>query len=163
VTDGSRDPARPRSIDDLYQATIVDHDRAPRNAGALAAPTHQATVDNPLCGDTVTLHARVEDGVIRDIAFEARGCALSRAAASIMTTMVRDRTVGASRELAAAFEHFVQAPPDAAVPEPGRDEPPGSEQLGELRAFAGVRRFRSRRVCALLGFRALLRALDPAT
>ena len=138
---------------ELYQATIVDHDRAPRNAGALADPTHQATVDNPLCGDTVTLHACLEAGVIRDVAFEARGCALSRAAASIMTTMVRDRTVGASRELAAAFERFVQAAPDAAVP----------EELGELRAFAGVRRFRSRRVCALLGYRALLRALDPAT
>jgi len=138
---------------ELYQATIVDHDRAPRNAGALADPTHQATLDNPLCGDTVTLHARVEGGVIRDVAFEARGCALSRAAASIMTTMVRGRTADASRELAAAFERFVQAAPDAAVP----------EELGELRAFAGVRRFRSRRVCALLGFRALLRALDPAT
>ena len=138
---------------ELYQATIVDHDRAPRNAGALADPTHQAPVDNPLCGDTVTLHACHEAGVIRDVAFEARGCALSRAEASIMTTMVRDRTVGAARELAAAFERFVQSAPDAAVP----------EQLGELRAFAGVRRFRSRRVCALLGFRALLRALDPAT
>lgn len=139
--------------DELYQATIVDHDRAPRHAGALADPTHQATVDNPLCGDTVTLHARVDGGVIRDIAFEGRGCALSRAAASIMTTMVRGRTTDASRELAAAFERFVQAAPEAAIP----------EELGELRAFAGVRRFRSRRVCALLGFRALLRALDPAT
>lgn len=139
--------------DELYQATIVEHDRAPRNAGALAAPTHQATIDNPLCGDTVTLHARVEGGVIRDIAFEGRGCALSRAAASIMTTMVSGRTTDASRELAAAFERFVQSAPEAAVP----------EELGELRVFAGVRRFRSRRVCALLGFRALLRALDRAT
>jgi nitrogen fixation NifU-like protein len=143
----------PPSIDELYQATIVDHDRAPRNAGALADPTHRATIDNPLCGDTVTLHARVEGGVIRDIAFDGRGCALSRAAASIMTTMVHGRTTDASRDLAAAFERFVQAAPETAVP----------EELGELRSFAGVRRFRSRRVCALLGFRALLRALDPAT
>lgn len=145
--------------DELYQATIVDHDRAPRNAGALADPTHQATVDNPLCGDTVTLQARLQDGVICGIAFEGRGCALSRAAASIMTTMVLGRTVETARELAAAFERFVQSPPDAAVP----DGPNASEELGELRAFAGVRRFRSRRVCAMLGFRALMRALDPAT
>jgi len=148
--------------DELYQATIVEHDRAPRNAGALADPTHQATIDNPLCGDTVTLHARVEGGVIRDIAFDGRGCALSRAAASIMTTMVRGRTTDASRDLAAAFERFVQAAPEA-VPEAAVDESNDSEVLGELRAFAGVRRFRSRRVCALLGFRALLRALDSAT
>lgn len=160
MTDAPRDAPRPLSIDELYQATIVDHDRAPRNAGALADPTHQATIDNPLCGDTVTLHARVEGGVIRDIAFDGRGCALSRAAASIMTTMVRGRTIDASRDLAAAFERFVQAAPAAAVPE---DKPDDSEVLGELRAFAGVRRFRSRRVCALLGFRALLRALDPST
>jgi nitrogen fixation NifU-like protein len=153
MTDEPRDAARPLSIDELYQATIVDHDRAPRHAGALVDPTHQAAVDNPLCGDTVTLQARVEDGVIRDIAFEGRGCALSRAAASIMTTMVLGRTPDASRELAAAFERFVQAAPEAAVP----------EELGELGAFAGVRRFRSRRVCALLGFRALLRALAPGT
>jgi nitrogen fixation NifU-like protein len=157
--DETRDAARPLSIDELYQATIVDHDRAPRNAGALADPTHQATIDNPLCGDTVTLHARIEGGVIRDIAFDGRGCALSRAAASIMTTMVHGRTTDASRELAAAFERFVRTPPETAIP----DEPNGSEELGELRAFAGVRRFRSRRVCALLGFRALLRALDSAT
>ena len=139
--------------DELYQATIVDHDRAPRNTGALADPTHQATVDNPLCGDTIAIHARVVDGVIREVAFEGRGCALSRAAASIMTTMVAGRTTDASRQLAAAFEQFIQAAPDAAVP----------EELGELRAFAGVRRFRSRRVCAMLGFRALQRALEPAT
>lgn len=145
---------RPRSdAEELYQATIIDHDRAPRNAGSLADATHSATVDHPLCGDVVTVHARIAGGVICDLRFEGRGCALSRAAASIMTTMVRDHTPEASRRLAAAFEQFVQAAPDAAIP----------EQLGDLRAFAGVRRFRSRRGCATLGFRALLRALDTAT
>lgn len=138
--------------DELYQATIVDHDRAPRNAGPLPDATHHATVDNPLCGDVVTIHAQLVDGVVRDLRFEGRGCALSQAAASIMTTLVRDRSVDESRRLAAAFERFIQAAPDAAIP----------EDLGELRAFAGVRRFRSRRVCAMLAFRALLRALDLA-
>jgi NifU-like protein involved in Fe-S cluster formation len=81
------------AIDDLYQATIVDHDRAPRNHGPLAGATHHATIENPLCGDVVTVHARVVDGAVSEIAFEGRGCALSRAAASIMTTMVRHRTL----------------------------------------------------------------------
>jgi len=151
VTERTR--GAPDDRDELYQAIIVEHDRAPRNAGALAEPTHQATLDNPLCGDVVTVHARVVDGAIRDIACDARGCALSRAAASIMSTMVRDRTTEASRRLAAAFEQFVQAAPDAEL----------ADELGELGAFAGVRRFRSRRVCATLGFRALLRALEAAT
>lgn len=141
------------SIDELYQATIVDHDRAPRNCGRLADATHHATVDNPLCGDIISVHARIEAGAVQDLAFEGRGCALSRAAASIMTTMVRDRTPDDARRLAAAFEHFVHTAPDAAIP----------DDLGELRAFAGVRRFRSRRVCAMLAFHALLRALDADT
>ncbi|HET9626247.1 MAG TPA: SUF system NifU family Fe-S cluster assembly protein [Kofleriaceae bacterium] len=140
-------------MDDLYQATIVDHDRAPRNAGHLAAPTHHATVDNPLCGDVVTVEATIVDGAITEIAHNGRGCALSRAAASLMTTMVRGRTILDAQHLAAAFEHCIQSPPDAAI----------ADELGDLRAFAGVRRFRSRRVCAALPFRALIQALDADT
>jgi nitrogen fixation protein NifU and related proteins len=136
-------------VDELYQATIVEHDRAPRNEGPLPGATHQATVDNPLCGDVVTVRAKIMDGVVSDIAFEGRGCALSRAAASIMTTMVRNHTIDEARRLAAAFEHCIQSAPDAAIP----------DQLGDLRSFAGVRRFRSRRVCALLPFRALVDSL----
>ena len=139
--------------DDLYQATIVDHDRAPRHAGPLPGATHHATVDNPLCGDVVTIHARIVDGAVHDISFEGRGCALSRAAASIMTTMVQGRSTDGARALATAFEQFVRDTPDAPI----------AKDLGELRAFAGVRRFRSRRVCATLGFRALLQALDPTS
>lgn len=138
------------AVDDLYQATIIDHDRAPRNRGALPAATHEATIDNPLCGDVVTVRAQIADGVVIDIAFDGRGCALSQAAASIMTTMVRGAGPDAARRLAGAFEQFVQSAPDAAIP----------AELGELRAFAGVRRFRSRRPCALLPFRALIQALD---
>jgi nitrogen fixation protein NifU and related proteins len=140
----------PGDLDRLYQATIIAHDRAPRHAGTLPDATHQATVDNPLCGDVVTVQARIIDGVVRDIAFEGRGCALSRAAASIMTTMVVDHDVASARALAAQFEHFVQSVPDAAIP----------DELGDLGAFAGVRRFRSRRGCALLAFHALLASLD---
>jgi nitrogen fixation NifU-like protein len=144
-----RAPPPRTAIDDLYQAIIVEHDRAPRHHGPLPGATHEATVDNPLCGDVVTVRARIADGVVSDIAFEGRGCALSRAAASIMTTMVHGRTVEAARRLAAVFELCAQSEPDAAIP----------DELGDLRSFAGVRRFRSRRVCALLAFRALLDAL----
>jgi nitrogen fixation NifU-like protein len=139
--------------DELYQATIVEHDRAPHNAGPLPDATHHATLDNPLCGDVVTVHARIAEGVVRDLRFEGQGCALSRAAASMMTTIVRDRSTESARALAASFAQFVQDPPDAAIP----------VELGELRAFAGVRRSRSRRVCATLAFRALLRAFESST
>lgn len=134
-------------LDQLYQAVIVEHDRAPRNAGILVDATHEATVDNPLCGDVVTMQLRIEDRVVRAVAFEARGCALSRAAASILTTMVIGRDLAAISALGAAFEAFV------------RVDGPAPDELGELAAFAGVRRFPSRKACALLA----VRSLDVAT
>lgn len=135
-------------IEDLYQALIVDHDRAPRHHGPLAGATHAATVDNPLCGDVVTLHLILDGDTIRAAAFEGHGCALSRAAASLLTTRAPLTTADA-RALAATFQAFVDAPPDT----------PPDPTLGDLAAFAGVRRFRSRRACATLPFRALLAAL----
>ncbi|HWO23544.1 MAG TPA: SUF system NifU family Fe-S cluster assembly protein [Kofleriaceae bacterium] len=145
-------------LDELYQAVIVEHDRAPRHHGPLAGATHDATADNPLCGDVVTLHLRIEDGAIRDVSFEGRGCSLSRAAASILSTMLAGRDLAYARALAAAFEAFIHAPPDTpAAPAPD------TTALGELTAFAGVRRFRSRRACATLAFRALAAATAPAT
>jgi nitrogen fixation NifU-like protein len=139
-------------VDQLYQAIIVEHDRAPRNEGSLAGATHHATVDNPLCGDICTLHVHVEGCVIRGVSFEGRGCALSRAAASILTTMLAGRELAAARALAAEFDAFVKAPAESAASSAG--------ELGDLTAFAGVRRFRSRRACATLPFRALLAALS---
>ncbi len=134
----------------LYQAVIVDHDRAPRNHGPLAGATAHATVDNPLCGDVVTVHLiRAADDTIAAISFEARGCALCRAAASIMTERVLGLTPAAIAALTAQCTRFIRSADTAA------DEP----LLGELTAFAGVRAFRSRQACALLPFRALERAL----
>ena len=156
----------------LYQAVIVDHDRAPRNHGPLTDATAHATVDNPLCGDVVTVHVRRDvaaataaaaddddDDRIGAIAFEARGCALCRAAASIMTGQVQGRRVADARALAARFEAYVRGPaPAASAAEPADA---ADADLGELTAFAGVRAFRSRQACATLPFRALLAALAP--
>jgi nitrogen fixation NifU-like protein len=134
---------------DLYHALIVEHDRAPHHHGPLANATHTATLDNPLCGDVITLRLIVDGDQIRDLAFEARGCALSRAAASLMTDRVLGAPIDTLGALAARFEQFVQEPIDAAVP----------AELGELAAFVGLRGVRSRRGCATLPFRALIAAL----
>ncbi len=135
--------------DDLYQALIVDHDRAPRHHGPLADATHAATLDNPLCGDAITVRLVVDGERVQAIAFEGHGCALARAAASMMSERAAGRTVDELVSLAARFTQFVQAPPDAPVP----------DALGDLVAFRGVRRARSRRTCATLAFRALCAAL----
>ena len=130
----------------LYHATIVDHDRNPRHEGALPAATHSATADNPLCGDVVTIRFVVDAGKITDAAFEARGCALSRAAASMLTTRAIGATAADIAALATTFTNFVQTDAQAT-------------DLGELAAFEGVRAFKSRRVCACLAFDAAVTAL----
>jgi len=137
------------STRDLYQTLIVEHDRRPHNEGPLPGATHEATIDNPMCGDVVTVRMIVEGDRVRDVAFEAKGCALSRAAASLMTERIRDARVDTLRPLAAQIEALVHADPDAPI----------DSDLGDLGALAGVRRFKSRRTCATLPFRALIASL----
>jgi len=135
----------------LYQAIIVDHSKAPRHRGPLPGATHEATVDNPLCGDEVTLRLVVDGddgGRIRAAAFEGRGCAVSQAAASVLVTRLAGVDLDEARALVDRFASFVGEPPEAAVP----------AELGDLGAFAGVRAFRSRQVCATLVAQAFLRA-----
>jgi nitrogen fixation protein NifU and related proteins len=129
----------------LYHATIVKHDREPRHEGPLENATQVATVDNPLCGDVVTIRLVIEDGIVTRAAFEARGCSLARAGASICTSRAIGTTTAAVRELAATMELLVHAAPGAPVP----------PDLGELEAFVPVRAFKSRRICACLAFRAI--------
>jgi nitrogen fixation NifU-like protein len=128
----------------LYQATIVDHDRHPRNHGPLAGADRAATVDNPLCGDVVTIELRVDAGVVAAAAWTGRGCALARAAGSMLTVALAGLDATAAHARLDALEALVCAAPDAPVP----------DGLGELAAFAGVRRFASRRGCVLIAVRA---------
>lgn len=133
----------------LYQSIIVEHSRTPRRRGPLPGATHEATIDNPLCGDQVTLRLVVDGPLIRDAAFEGQGCALSLAAASLLASRLAGESVDGARELVDRFSGFVRDPP-------GAPEPDG---LGDLSAFAGVREFRSRQACALLPAQAFARAL----
>ncbi len=135
----------------LYHATIVKHDREPHHHGPLPSATHEATLDNPLCGDQITMRVRIVDGQITEAAFEGRGCALSRAGASIAASRAIGATPEHVRALAALVEALVSAPVGTAI----------SPGLGELEAFVGVRAFKSRRSCACLAMRALTAALGP--
>jgi nitrogen fixation protein NifU and related proteins len=136
-------------VSTLYQATIVHHDREPQHHGPLAGATHEATIDNPLCGDVVTMRLVIVDGVIADAAFESRGCALARAGASMATCHTIGQTTADAVALAAAIESLVTAAPGSPIP----------AGLGELEALAGARAFKSRRTCACLAFRAVVAAI----
>jgi nitrogen fixation NifU-like protein len=136
-------------LSDLYQEVILDHNRRPRNFGVLEQPTHHAEGHNPLCGDRLTLHLRLDGDVVREIAFQGSGCAISRASASLMTDSVKGRSLADVRSLFERFHRMVTTPPDVAV-----------EDLGKLSVLAGVREFPVRVKCASLAWHTLKAALD---
>lgn len=134
---------------DLYQQVILDHHRKPRNFRKLPRPTQSAEGYNPLCGDRITVEVTVDGDVIRDIAFQGSGCAISKASASLMTDDLKGKTVA---DAETAFERFHGMLTD--------DESGGaSAQLGKLAVFAGVREFPSRIKCATLPWHTLHAAL----
>jgi nitrogen fixation protein NifU and related proteins len=139
-------------LTDLYQEVVLDHGRRPRNFGPLEGATHRAEGLNPLCGDRITVYARVDDGVLREARFEGSGCAISKASASVMTGVVKGRTPG---EIDAIFERFhrlvTEGPPAG-----------GAEDLGKLAVFGGVHEYPARVKCASLPWHALRAALGGA-
>src|SRR5436309_4798433 len=88
---------------ELYQDIILDHGRHPRNFRALEHPTHLARGHNPLCGDRVTVYLSVDGDKIADVSFEGRGCAISTASSSLMTEVLKGKTIDEARRLFAQF------------------------------------------------------------
>jgi nitrogen fixation protein NifU and related proteins len=80
-------------MDDLYRDNILDHYKNPRNSGHLHDPTVAAEGVNPLCGDELSVELHVEDGVVTDVRYNGRGCAISQAAASMISDAVKGRPV----------------------------------------------------------------------
>ena len=137
--------------DDLYQSLILDHNRRPRNLGPLAEATREQRGRNPLCGDEVTIWVRLDGDTIADVRFVGVGCAISKASASVMTTVVKGHTVA---EATALFEGF----PALVTGRLGADDAEGLPR--SLAAFAGVSRFPMRVKCASMAWHALRQALD---
>jgi nitrogen fixation NifU-like protein len=137
---------------ELYQATILDHNKKPRNFRVLEDATHEADGHNPLCGDQLTLYARVNDeGVVEDVAFQGSGCAISKASASLMTEFVRGKTIEEVNEIFEGFHELVTSSPGGEA---------RTEGLGKLAVFAGVREYPVRVKCATLAWHALRVALE---
>jgi nitrogen fixation NifU-like protein len=124
---------------DLYQEVIIDHSKRPRNFRALNSAARQAEGFNPLCGDQVTVYVDVEGEVVKDVAFQGHGCAISTASASVMTEMLKGKPVLEAERLFHVFHDLVT----------GRSRP-DSDQLGKLAVFAGVSEFPTRVKCAIL-------------
>jgi nitrogen fixation NifU-like protein len=133
----------------LYQEIILDHGRHPRNFGPVSDANHSAEGKNPLCGDHVVVRLLYEDGQVKKVGFEGSGCAISTAAASTMTEMVKGKTRGEVDDLFKRFHDLVT----------GKGEQ-DLDSLGKLAAFAGLSEFPMRVKCATLAWHTLEAALD---
>ena len=129
----------------LYQEVILEHHRRPRNRGEMEAPDATVHLNNPTCGDEITLQLRMREGSIDEARFGGQGCAISQASASIMTELVRGKSPAEVDALTARFKEMMHGSADAAA----------DRSLGELRALSGVAKFPTRVRCALLAWNAL--------
>lgn len=164
----------------LYPDVLLDHHRAPRRAGRLATPTHAADGTNPLCGDRVAVTLEIGQERLLDIRCEVKGCAICRAAGSMMAEAVAGRELGAVNSLVSRFLLAIGAQPGGTGVGPGAASaiapPPGGEategrgpenmaqddgaEWGPLAALLEARRFPNRRRCASLSWEVLERALS---
>jgi nitrogen fixation NifU-like protein len=133
----------------LYQETILDHGRRPRNFGAMDDATHQADGYNPLCGDKVHLYLKVNDGVVEELKFEGQGCAISTSSASLMTEALKGRSVQEARDLFARVHAMLT----------GKQIDGEAAKLGKLAVFEGVKKYPLRVKCATLAWHTLENAL----
>lgn len=142
---------------ELYQEVILDHGRHPRHFGGLADANREAEGKNPLCGDEIHLYLKVDkDGRIADVSFEGKGCAISVASASMMTELVKGKSVAAAKALMEAFVRLAkgEALNGAAIVE---------DDLERLSIMSGVSQFPMRVKCATLPWHTLASACDRGT
>ncbi len=132
---------------DLYQETILDHGKRPRNFRVQGDGAGHAEGHNPLCGDRITVYVRTSGERIEDVSFQGSGCAISTASASIMTEVLKGKTLAEARELFDRFHGLVAEDREA-------------DDVGKLAVFKGVREFPMRVKCATLAWHTLRAALD---
>lgn len=135
---------------ELYQETILDHGKRPRNFRELSTANRRAEGYNPLCGDRETVYLELEGDVVRDIAFQGAGCAISTASASMMTETLKGKSRRHAEALFERFHDLITGQSNAAA-----DAPP----LGKLEVFSGVREYPVRIKCATLPWHTMRSAL----
>jgi len=136
------------SASELYQSIILDHNRAPRNFRELPDASGSAEGYNPLCGDQLKVWITLDGDRIREVTFQGSGCAISKASASLMTTVVKGKTVAEASKVFDSFHRMVTG-----------QGGPVDDLPAKLAVFAGVREFPARVKCASLAWHALRNAL----
>ena len=141
----------PSELDDLYQDIILDHYRSPRHQGLLDDPDLRGEGFNPFCGDQVVLTLGLDEaGRIAEVGFEGQGCSISQASASMLTGHLEGKTLEEAEALVRTFKGVMQG---------GEFTPEQEDDLGDIVALEGVKRFPIRIKCALLGWTTLQDAI----
>ncbi|WP_068780220.1 Fe-S cluster assembly sulfur transfer protein SufU [Paenibacillus sp. GM2] len=134
-------------LDDLYRRVIMDHYKNPRNRGKFDDDSLTVDLNNPTCGDRISLQLKLEDGVVKDARFTGEGCSISMSSASMMTEAVKGRTYAEAMDLASRFSSLMQG------------EPVDFDEYEELEALSGVNKFPARIKCATLAWNALKKGI----
>jgi len=139
-----------QELRELYQQVILDHNKSPRNFKVLDHSTQDAEGYNPLCGDNLHIYLDVKDGIIKDVSFQGSGCAISKASASLMTSILKGKTKEEAERLFNKFHDLVTGK---------LGENPDIDELGKLAVFTGVQEFPVRVKCASLAWHTMMNAL----
>ena len=133
---------------DLYKEIVLDHFRRPRNKGELEGADVEQRVFNPLCGDEVTVYAKLRDGGgLAEVTFTGRGCVISQASASMLAESLAGKARGEAEAEIAAFMEMMR----------GTEE---NEELGELAALKAIIQAPNRIGCATLAWEAMRRGWE---
>lgn len=139
------------SLDDLYRRVIMDHYQNPRNKGRLEDDAVTVDLNNPTCGDRISLQMRIKDDTIEDVKFLGEGCSISIASASMMTQAIKGLKVEEALSLIHLFSQMVQ----------GEEVDFERFPLEDIEALSGVSKFPARIRCATLAWKAMKEGIQP--
>ncbi|XID93545.1 Fe-S cluster assembly sulfur transfer protein SufU [Paenibacillaceae bacterium WGS1546] len=138
-------------LDDLYRRVIMDHYKTPRNRGELEEGSVTVNLNNPTCGDRISLQLQLEDDVVRDVRFTGEGCSISMSSASMMTEAIKGKTSEEALLLADKFSALMKG------------EDVHFDDYEDVEALSGVNKFPARIKCATLAWNALRKGVEHGT
>ena len=147
------------SLDDLYKEIILDHYRSPRNQGELEPPAHRCEGFNALCGDEVIVFVSLIDQRIDEIKIGGQGCSISQASASMMTEIIKGKSISEAEEIIHAFKEMMEIY-ESELSGEETDGTSSSVDLGDLEALQGVVKYPVRIKCATLAWNTLTQSIN---
>ncbi|MFC9707593.1 SUF system NifU family Fe-S cluster assembly protein [Paenibacillus sp. JNUCC31] len=135
-------------LDDLYRRVIMDHYKNPRNRGTFDNEAVTVNLNNPTCGDRISLQLLLKDGIVQEAKYTGEGCSISMSSASMMTEAVKGKTMDQALDMANRFSSLMKG------------EEVDFDDYEDLEALSGVNKFPARIKCATLAWNALRKGID---